>query len=52
MAEEKKKPTSGRKNDQKMKPYLVLQYLQANTDETHSVSASEISGYLEEILGS
>lgn len=34
-----------------MKPYLVLQYLQANTDEAHSVSASEISGYLEEILG-
>lgn len=31
--------------------YLVLQYLQANTDENHSVSASEISGYLEEILG-
>ena len=30
---------------------LVLQYLQANTDESHSVSASEISGYLEEILG-
>lgn len=41
----------GRQQHQKMKPYLVLQYLQANTDETHSVSASEISGYLEEILG-
>ena len=41
----------GRQQHQKMKPYLVLQYLQANTDENHSVSASEISGYLEEILG-
>ena len=30
-----KKPTSGRKDDQKMKSYLVMQFLIKNTDETH-----------------
>jgi predicted DNA-binding transcriptional regulator YafY len=39
----------GRKGDQKMKPYLVYDYLMRNSDENHVVSASEICGYLEEM---
>ena len=38
----------GRKSDQKMKPYLVYDYLMKNSDENHVVSAGEICGYLEE----
>lgn len=38
----------GRKGDQKMKPYLVYEYLMRNSDENHVVSASEVGGYLEE----
>ena len=45
MAEERGR---GRKGDQKMKPYLVYDYLMKFSDENHVVSASEISGYLEE----
>jgi len=33
MAEEKKKPTSGRKSDQKMKPYLVYDYLMRQSED-------------------
>ena len=36
----------GRKGDQKMKPYLVYDYLMKNSDENHVVSANEICGYL------
>lgn len=39
----------GKKNDHKMKPYLVLQYLIKETDEDHVARASEIIGHLEEI---
>ena len=38
----------GKKPNQKLKPYLVLQYLLKNSDENHAVSASEIVGYLQE----
>lgn len=31
--------TKGRKPDQKMKPFLVYQYLLKNTDENHFVTA-------------
>ena len=48
MAEEKKKPTSGRKSDQKMKPYLVYDYLMRQSDANHVVTAAEIVGYLQE----
>lgn len=41
------KETSGRKSDQKMKPYLVYQYLLRNTDENHFVTAEELVGYLQ-----
>lgn len=41
------KENSGRKADQKMKPYLVYQYLLRNTDENHFVTAEELVGYLQ-----
>lgn len=45
------KEKSGRKPDQKMKPYLVYQYLLKNTDENHFVTAEQIVGYLQETCG-
>lgn len=39
----------GRKNNQKMKPYLVYQYLLRNSDENHVVSSADIVGYLQEL---
>ena len=41
----------GRKENQKMKPYLVYQYLLRHSDENHVVSASELVGYLQETCG-
>ncbi len=38
----------GKKPNQKMKPYLVLQYLLRNTDENHLVGAEDIRGFLED----
>lgn len=52
MAETKqKKPTSGRKNDQKMKAYLVMQYLINNTDESHLITATDIADKMDELFG-
>ena len=45
------KENSGRKYDQKMKPYLVYQYLLKRTDENHSESAQQIVEYLKEACG-
>lgn len=45
------KDTSGRRPDQKMKPYLVYQYLLKKTDENHFVPASELVEYLQETCG-
>ena len=39
----------GRKDNQKMKPYLVYQYLLRNSDENHMISAPKIVGYLQEL---
>ena len=39
----------GRKNDQKLKPYLVQQYLLKHSDEDHAVPAAEIVAYLQEV---
>lgn len=47
MAEEMKKGKHGKKNDQKMKPYLVYQYLMRHSDASHIVTAKELEGYLE-----
>ena len=48
MAEETKKGKHGKKNDQKMKPYLVYEYLMRYSDASHVVSANELVGYLQE----
>ena len=39
----------GRKPNQKMKAYLVMQYLLRYTDENHALDAPKICAYLEEI---
>ena len=43
----KEEPHHGRKKNQKMKPYLVMDYLMRETDETHAVSAEGIVEHLE-----
>ena len=49
MAEIKEKSRHGKKPNQKLKPYLVMQYLLRNSDEAHAVPASEIVSYLQGI---
>ena len=39
----------GKKPNQKLKPYLVLQFLLRETDENYVVTADEIVAYLNEI---
>ena len=41
----------GKQVNQKLKPYLVLQFLMKWTDESHVVSATEIVAYLENDCG-
>ena len=48
MPTEKKIPQHGKQPNQKLKPYLVLQYLLKNSDENHPVTAPQIVGYLQE----
>ena len=48
MMEEKAGPHSGKRLNQKLKPYVVLQYLLKNTDENMVSSAQDIVAYLEE----
>ena len=45
----KKKAKHGRKFNQKMKPYLVYDFLLRNTDEDHVVDANDIIAYLSEL---
>ena len=47
----KANPQHGRKANQKMKPYLVLQYLLKYTDENHAAPADAIVEYLRDDLG-
>ena len=47
----KEKPEHGKKPNQKFKPYLVLRYLMANTDENHKVRADDIVDALKEEYG-
>ena len=42
------KAEHGKRNNHKMKPHFVLQYLLKNSDENHTLSAYDIIGYLEE----
>jgi len=44
----KKVPHHGKQPNQKIKPYVVLQYLMKVTDENHVVSATDIISFLEE----
>ena len=41
----------GRKENQKLKTFLVLQYLLRESDESHVVSAKDIVGYLQQECG-
>ena len=47
--EPKANPQHGRKANQKMKPYLVMEYLMRHTDENHAESADNIVAYLQEL---
>lgn len=49
--EPKTNPQHGRKVNQKMKPYLVMEYLMRNTDENHAAPADAIVEYLRDDLG-
>lgn len=49
MPNERTSPQSGRKYNQKMKPYLVYQYLLRKTDENNTVTAEQICGFLQEL---
>ena len=40
----------GKQANQKMKPYLVFQYLMKYSDEDHVVTASDIVAYLQEVV--
>jgi len=46
-SKERKSPR-GKQNNQKMKPYLVYEYLMRMTDANHVATATEIAGYLQE----
>ena len=43
-----KQAQHGKKPNQKVKPYVVLQYLLRSTDENHVATAMDIVAYLEE----
>ena len=43
-----KKPSHGKTDNQKLKAYLVYEYLKKNTDEENSLSATDIVNYLQE----
>ena len=42
---------SGKRSNQKLKPYVVLQYLLKNTDENHVVTTFDIIAFLEDECG-
>ena len=44
--QDKRSENSGRKYDQKMKPFLVYQYLMRETDENNFATANDIAEYL------
>lgn len=45
--DEKKSPEHGKKPNQKLKAYLVYEYLKKYSDEEHAVGATELIAYLE-----
>ena len=42
---------NGKQTKQRMKPYIVLQYLLKQSDENNVVSANDIVGFLQETCG-
>lgn len=44
----KDEPKHGKQVNQKVKPYIVLQFLLRNTDEEHTVTAFDVVSYLQE----
>lgn len=48
---EKETPEHGKKPNQKLKPYVVLQYLLKSTDEDHVATAFDIIAFLEDECG-
>ncbi len=44
-------PHHGRQPNQKMKPFIVMQYLRRNTDEDHTCSSTDIIDYLKNECG-
>ena len=48
---EEKMAEHGKKPNQKVKPYVVLQYLLKNTDEDHIATAFDIIAFLEDECG-
>lgn len=48
-SEEEYSPHHGRKSNQKLKPYLVMQYLLKHSDENHPVDSYNLCDYLEEL---
>ena len=46
-----KEAEHGKKPNQKVKPYVVLQYLLKNTDEDHIATAFDIIAFLEDECG-
>ena len=48
---EKKEAHHGKQPNQKMKPFIVMQYLQRNTDENHTCSPTDIIDYLNNECG-
>ena len=48
MVEEKKLKGKGRKDNQRMKAYLVYEYLMQNIDANHVATGKEIAEYLQE----
>lgn len=48
MPKPKKEKHHGKQTKQRMKPYIVLQYLLRNSDENNVVTGKEIEGYLQE----
>ena len=48
MSDEKKLKGKGRKDNQRMKAYLVYEYLMRNTDANHVATGKEIAEYLQE----
>ncbi len=51
MITERNCPQHGKQPNQKLKPYIVLQYLLRYTDEDHAASADTIAAYLDEDCG-